>query len=77
MEHENWESIDVQFGNALKKLRKERHMTQAEFADYCGISRAYYGRIELGKHSATLYMCQRIAEATGIYLYDFFKDITF
>lgn len=71
-----WDSIDIQFGHALRELRKARKMTQADFADFCGISRAYYGRIERGEHSATLFLCQRIADATGVRIYDFFKDMT-
>lgn len=61
-----WNNINLQFGEILRKLREGRHMTQEEFAGLCGISRAYYGRIERGEHSATLELCQRISEATGL-----------
>lgn len=50
-------------------------MTQEEFAGLCGISRAYYGRIERGEHSATLELCQRISEATGLSFSELFADI--
>lgn len=70
-----WNNINLQFGEILRKLREGRHMTQAEFAGLCGISRAYYGRIERGEHSATLELCQRISEATGLSFSELFADI--
>lgn len=70
-----WNNINLQFGEILRKLREGRHMTQEEFADLCGISRAYYGRIERGEHSATLELCQRISEATGLSFSELFADI--
>lgn len=70
-----WNNINLQFGEILRKLREGRHMTQEEFAGLCGISRAYYGRIERGEHSATLDLCQRISEATGLSFSELFADI--
>lgn len=42
---------------------------------FCGISRAYYGRVERGEHSATLEICQKISEATGLSFSELFEDI--
>ncbi len=70
-----WNNINLQFGEILRKLREGRHMPQEEFAGLCGISRAYYGRIERGEHSATLELCQRISEATGLSFSELFADI--
>ena len=70
-----WNNINLQFGEILRKLREGRHMTQEEFAGLCGISRAYYGCIERGEHSATLELCQRISEATGLSFSELFADI--
>jgi len=67
--------IDKQFGDILRKIREARNMTQEAFAKFCGISRAYYGRIERGEHSITLEQCQKIAEATGLSMAELFKDI--
>ena len=36
-------------GNEIAKIRKARGYTQEGFAEICGISRAYYGRIERGE----------------------------
>ena len=50
-------------------------MSQMEFADYCGISLAYYGRVELGRHSLTVSACYKISQALGIRLADLFSDL--
>ena len=70
-----WEDVNIQFGNILRKTREARRLTQEEFAELCGISRAYYGRIERGEHSITLELCKRISDATGITLASLFEDI--
>ena len=69
------EDINVQFGRILRKLRETRGHTQEEFANLCGMSRAYYGKAELGKHSLTLEKCVAVAEATGLPLAELFRDI--
>ena len=70
-----WENINIQFGNILRKIREGRSMTQEDFAAFCNISRAYYGRIERGEHSVTLELCQKIADATGLSFSELFEDI--
>ncbi len=70
----NWENINVQFGNILRKMREARGWTQEEFAMRCDISRAYYGRIERGEHSITLDLCRKISDALGISLAALFTD---
>lgn len=69
------QNINVQFGEILRKVREGRRMSQEQFADYCGISRAYYGRLERGEHSITLDTCQKIAVANGIALADLFSEL--
>lgn len=71
----NWENINVQFGNILRKMREARGWTQEEFAMRCDISRAYYGRIERGEHSITLDLCRKISDALGISLAALFTDL--
>ena len=71
----SWENVNVQFGNILRITREARGMTQEEFAHQCGISRAYYGRIERGEHSITLDMCKKISDFLGVSLSDLFSDL--
>ncbi len=71
----DWNNINIQFGNVLRRIRETRGMTQEAFALYCDISRAYYGRIERGEHSATLDVCRRISDALGISMSELFSDL--
>jgi len=64
--------IDIYFGANLRKIRESRMMSQAEFAELCSVSRAYYGRIERGEHSATVEVCDRIAVSLGLHISDLF-----
>ena len=68
-------NVNVAFGNVLRKFRENRNMTQDEFAALCDISRAYYGRVERGEHSATVELCQKIAEGLNIRLSDLFSEL--
>lgn len=71
----DWENINIQFGNILRKTREARGLTQEEFAALCDISRAYYGRIEHGEHSVTLDLCRKISDALGVPLAALFADL--
>lgn len=71
----NYDNINVQFGNILRKTREARGLTQENFALLCDINRAYYGRIERGEHSVTLDLCQKITDALGISLAALFADL--
>lgn len=68
-------NINVDFGNILKKTRETRKMTQEEFAEFCNVSRAYYGRLERGEHSITLDLCNKISQALGISIAALFEDL--
>ena len=68
-------NINVALGNVLRKYREGRNFTQEEFAELCGISRAYYGRAERGEHSLTIETCQRIADALNIRIVDLFTEL--
>lgn len=47
----------------IKRIRTERRLTQQEVADAVGIARQAYVRIESGKHSTSIDMIERIADA--------------
>ena len=67
--------VNLALGNVLRKYREGRGLAQDEFAELCGISRAYYGRIERGEHSPTIEKCQLIASALNIRLADLFIEL--
>ena len=68
-------NVNVALGDVLRKYREGRNLNQDEFAELCGISRAYYGRIERGEHSLTVEKCHRIASALNIRLADLFDGM--
>ena len=68
-------NINVALGNILRVYRESRGLSQEDFAELCGISRAYYGRIERGEHSTSLEICHRIANALGVRIVDLFNDL--
>lgn len=70
-----WNDVNRQFGNILRKIREARGLSQEEFAERCNISRAYYGRLERGEHSITLDLCRKISDATELSMSELFSDI--
>lgn len=62
-------------GQNIARIRKEETgYTQEDMELYTGISRAYYGRIELGVHAATIDVLIKIADTLNIPLYRLFLD---
>ena len=51
--------------NRIEELRKARHMTQYEFAEFCGLSRSSIARYEAGT-ALNLENAERIANACGV-----------
>ena len=67
--------IAVRFGQAVRKLRQERKISQEELAERCGLHRTYISDIELGKRNVSLENIERIAAALNQSLSDFFKEV--
>lgn len=70
-----WNNVNRQFGNVIRKYRESRGYSQEQFAKLCNISRAYYGRVERGEHCITLEICSRISEALSVTLSVLFENI--
>ena len=62
-----------QFGENLKKLRKEKNLTQKEFALKSGLHINYIGMIERGERNPSLKNLEIIAIALNISLSDLMK----
>lgn len=60
------EDVRALFAHRLRELREQRGWTQAEMAAACGLSKVFYGVLELSKKSASLETLARIA--TGLRL---------
>ncbi len=57
-----------QLGERLRLLRKQRGISQEDFAALVGFSRSYYTEIETGKRNISLLNLQRIANALNMSL---------
>ncbi len=71
----NLDKINIYVGNQLRKYREGLGYSQETFAEICEVSRAYYGRIERGEHSLTIYTLFQICESIATRLEDVFHDL--
>lgn len=46
--------LTIQFGQLVRKYRKEKNMSQEQLALLCNMDRSYLGRIERGEVNLTL-----------------------
>jgi putative transcriptional regulator len=60
--------------NRLKDLRAERNWTQADLADYVGVSRQTINAIEKGKFDPSLPLAFRLARLFGLRIEEIFFD---
>jgi len=70
----NRKTVNEKLGDNIRRLRLQSGYSQEAFANEAGISRAYYGRCELGIHSFTVDKLQLIANLLNIPLRDLFTD---
>ncbi|WP_159879076.1 helix-turn-helix domain-containing protein [Aquitalea denitrificans] len=57
---------EVAFGRALRKLRKNREMSQEVLAFEAGVERNYVSLLELGRNSASVNVIFKLAKALEI-----------
>jgi transcriptional regulator with XRE-family HTH domain len=65
----------VNFGNQVRRIRKDLNMSQEKLAGLAGIDRAHMGHIERGSASPTLKKIHQIAAALGINVKELFDDV--
>ncbi len=56
----------VAFGEKVRKIRKEKGLSQEALADLAGIDRSYMGHIERGDQNITLTKIHQIADALEV-----------
>ena len=68
-------TIQEKVGKTIIKLRKERGMSQENFAYESGIDRRYMSDIENGKRNISLDILERVADKLGIRLSELFLEV--
>ncbi len=59
-------------GKKVKKLRKQKGLTQEGLAEKLNISRTHMGHIEQGRKSPSLKLLSKLAKALGVKVKDIF-----
>ena len=66
-------SFNYRFGQNLARIRNNTGLSQSDMETF-GISRAYYGRVELGQHSISIEKLNEVSKAFGVTLAELFID---
>ena len=61
------------FGERVRQLRKQRGLSQEDFASVSGIDRSYMGHIERGERNVTLLKAFQLADALDVRLEDLLR----
>jgi transcriptional regulator with XRE-family HTH domain len=68
-------SVLIAFGEAVRRYRKAKGLSQEAFADACGIDRSYMGGVERGERNIALLNVEKILLALGMQPSEFFKAL--
>ena len=68
-------NVQMRFGEAVRKYRQKKQISQEEFADRCGLHRTYISDIELGKRNVSLENIEKIAIALEMPISQLFKEV--
>ena len=67
--------IALHFGSCLRALRLHAGLSQVEFGERCGFYQTYLSRIENGNANPTLNAMEVMANALGLSIFEFFREI--
>lgn len=68
-------SLRIDFGRAVKSIRREKGFSQEELAERAGLHRTYIGMIERGEKNLTLENIGKIAKSLNISIVELFIQI--
>jgi len=66
--------LTIQFGQLVRKYRKERNMSQEQLALLCNMDRSYLGRIERGEVNPTLEKLYELAKSLDVNVKDLLPE---
>ena len=58
--------MQIVVGRNIRRLRRERGLSQEDLADEIGVHRTYMGGVERGERNLTLRSLERLAERLGV-----------
>lgn len=67
--------VRKQFGEQIKKIRKERGISQEKFALSIEMDRTYYSSVESGHRNVSIENIKKIADGFQISLEELFKGM--
>ncbi|MBR4322799.1 helix-turn-helix domain-containing protein [Treponema sp.] len=65
-------SLESDFIANLRRIRKEKNVSQEKLAELCQSDTSYIGQIEIGRRCPSLKFVEKIADALGIEAYTLF-----
>ncbi len=68
-------NVQLRFGEAVRRYRQMKEISQEEFAEMCGLHRTYISDIELGKRNVSLENIEKIANALNISISQLFAEV--
>ncbi len=66
----------AKYKNSLRKIRKQRGLSQTRLARLCGYTRSYISLIETGRQKPSKRCRKAVAEALGVTIEDCFSKIS-
>lgn len=61
-------SFNIKFGKCLRKLRKEKGLSQEELAFKASLHHTYVGHLETGTYTPSIFVVWKIAKALKVEL---------
>src|SRR5437016_6613923 len=69
------EAVQKALGARIRKLRKEKQVSQEGFADRCGLHRSHMGQVERGEANVTLSTILVVVKQLEITVFELFNGI--
>ena len=68
-------AVQKALGARIRKLRREKHVSQKGFAELCGLHRSHTGQVERGEANVTLSTILVVAKQLEITVFELFNGI--
>jgi len=67
------ESLQIQVGRQIQKIRREKNISQQDLAAKCNFEKSNMSRLEAGRANATLSTLEIVSKALEIDIIELFK----